>query len=422
MATVARLRWWIVGLVCVGTIINYIDRNALGVLAPHLTEELDLSTQEYSWVVAAFQVAYTVMQPICGAILDAVGLKSAFALFAVAWSIAGMGHAFAGGWMSLAALRGLLGASEAAAIPAGIKAIGEWFGPKDRSVAVGFFNAGTSLGAMIAPPLVIWLTLTWDWRTAFLVTGSLGIVWAFAWWRLYESPHPHPALSPQERAVAAEALPAEPAPAVPFRALFRQRVFWALAIPRFLAEPAWQTFSFWIPLYLARERGLDLKGIALFAWMPFLAADLGGILGGYLSPFLMGRLKLGLLTSRAAGVALGAVLMIAPACVGLVHGPVAAIALFCVGGFAHQMISVLINTLTTDVFPRESLARANGLVGMMGWTGGLLFSLLVGALADRTGFGPLFGLLGVFDVLGAVVLFALLRPRSRDAAGPSAPL
>lgn len=416
MATVGRLRWWIVGLVCVGTIINYIDRNALGVLAPHLTDELDLSTQEYSWIVAAFQVAYTLMQPVCGAILDWAGLKAAFALFAVAWSLAGMGHAFAGGWVSLAALRGALGASEAAAIPAGIKAIGEWFGPRDRSVAVGFFNAGTSLGAMIAPPLVIWLTLTWDWRTAFLVTGSLGLVWAFAWWRLYERPARHPALSDAERARA----PAEPATgvAVPFRTLLADRTFWALAIPRFLAEPAWQTFSFWIPLYLAKERGLDLKGIALFAWMPFLAADLGGILGGYLSPFLMGRLKLGLLTSRAAGVGLGAVLMIAPACVGLVHGPLAAIALFCVGGFAHQMISVLINTLTTDVFPRQSLARANGLVGMMGWTGGLLFSLLVGALADRTGFGPLFALLGVFDVAGALVLFALLRPAARDRLSP----
>lgn len=417
MAAVARLRWWIVALICVGTIINYIDRNALGVLAPHLTKALDLSTQEYSWVVAAFQVAYTVMQPVCGALLDWAGLKAAFALFAVAWSLAGMGHAFAGGWMSLAALRGALGASEAAAIPAGIKAIGEWFGPRDRSVAVGFFNAGTSLGAMIAPPLVIWLTLTWDWRTAFLITGSLGLVWALAWWRLYESPTRHPALSEEERA----RVPASPTgePAVPFRSLLTDRTFWALAIPRFLAEPAWQTFSFWIPLYLAKERGLDLKGIALFAWMPFLAADLGGLVGGYLSPLLMARAKVGLLTSRAVGVALGAVLMIAPACVGLAQGPGAAIALFCVGGFAHQVISVLINTLTTDVFPRRSLARANGLVGMMGWTGGLTFSLIVGALADTTGFAPLFAMLGVFDVLGAVVLFVLLQPGRRDRLSPA---
>jgi ACS family hexuronate transporter-like MFS transporter len=417
MATLARLRWGIVALVCAGTIINYIDRNALGVLAPHLTGDLQLSTQQYSWVVAAFQVAYTLMQPVCGAILDAAGLKVAFALFAVAWSLAGMGHALAGGWVSLAALRGLLGASEAAAIPAGIKAIGEWFAPKDRSVAVGFFNAGTSLGAMIAPPLVIWLTLTWDWRTAFVVTGSLGLVWALAWWRFYERPDRHPALGEAERARA----PAAPGvvASIPFRALLADRTFWSLAIPRFLAEPAWQTFSFWIPLFLARERGLDLKGIALFAWMPFLAADLGGVLGGYLSPALMARFRMGLLTSRAAGVALGAVLMVAPACVGLVAGPYAAIALFCIGGFAHQMISVLINTLTTDVFPARSLARANGLVGMMGWAGGLLFSLLVGAMADRTGFGPLFGLLGVFDVAGAVVLFALLRPGRRDRLSPA---
>jgi len=416
MATIARLRWWMLALVCGGTILNYVDRNALGVLAPHLTEELGLSTAEYSWVVAAFQLAYTVMQPICGAILDAAGLKAAFALFAVAWSLAGMGHALAGGWLSLAVFRGLLGASEAAAIPAGIKAIGDWFAPRDRSVAVGFFNAGTSLGALIAPPLVIWLTLTWDWRTAFVVTGGAGLIWALAWWRLYDSPERHPALAPTERAAAAAALPAERAPRVPFRALLRQRVFWALAIPRFLAEPAWQTFSFWIPFYLARERGMDLVGIALFAWLPFLAADLGGILGGYLSPLLMGRFRLGLLTSRAAGVALGAVLMIAPACVGLALDPMTAIALFCVGGFAHQMISVMINTLTADVFPRQALASANGLVGMMGWTGGLLFSLLIGALADRTGFGPLFGLLGVFDVAGALVLFALLQPQRRDAA------
>jgi ACS family hexuronate transporter-like MFS transporter len=160
---------------------------------------------------------------------------------------------------------------------------------------------------------------------------------------------------------------------------------------------------------------MDIKQIALFAWLPFLAADAGGVLGGYFSPFLM-RLRVGLLTSRAIGIAIGGVLMIAPACVGLVAGPYAAIALFCVGGFAHQAISVLLNTLTADVFPQESVGRANGLVGMAGWSGGLLFSLLLGAFADTVGFGPLFGLLGVFDVLGAIILFALLRPARMDLA------
>ena len=416
MRTVRSLRWWIVGLVCVGTILNYLARNSLGVLAPQLTHDLGLTTQQYSWVVGAFQLAYTVMQPICGAIIDSLGLKIGFALFAVAWSLANMAHGLAGGWLSLALFRGLLGVSEAAAIPAGVKTVSEWFLPKDRSVAIGYFNAGTSLGAMIAPPVVIWLSLAYGWRSAFVATGAVGLVWALAWYLLYDGPARHRALRPEERERAAAALAAEPKVArVSTITLLRQRVFWAIAIPRFLAEPAWQTFSFWIPLYLANERGMDLKQIALFAWMPFLAADAGGILGGYLSPFLMKYMRVGLLTSRTAGVSLAALLMIGPGCVGLVASPYMAIALFCIGGFAHQIISVLINTLTTDVFPRDAVARANGLVGMFGWAGGLGFSLLIGALADNVGFAPLFSLLGVFDLVGAVVLFLLLRPIRLDA-------
>jgi ACS family hexuronate transporter-like MFS transporter len=415
MATLKRLRWWIVALVCVGTILNYLARNSLGVLAPQLTDELGFTTQQYSWVVAAFQVAYTVMQPVCGAIIDSLGLKVAFALFAIAWSLANMAHGFAGGWMSLAFFRGLLGLSEAAAIPAGVKAVSEWFPAKDRSVAIGFFNAGTSLGAAIAPPIVIFLSLAYGWRSAFVVTGAVGLVWAAAWYVLYDPPAKHRALSPEQRALAPSVVEASTQPPLTFAALVRQRNFWALAIPRFLIEPAWQTFSFWIPLYLARERGMDLKEIALFAWLPFLASDAGGILGGYLSPFLMKTFRQGLLTSRVTGFTLGAVMMIAPASVGLAFSPYLAIALFCIGGFAHQMLSVLLNTLTTDVFPRESVARANGFVGMCGWTGGLLFSLLVGALADTVGFGPLFRLLAVFDIMAAIILFAVLRPMRLDA-------
>ena len=302
MTTLKRLRWWIVLLVCVGTILNYLARNSLGVLAPQLTHDLGFSTQQYSWVVASFQIAYTVMQPICGAIIDSLGLKVAFALFAVAWSLANMAHGFAGGWMSLAFFRGLLGLSESAAIPAGVKAVSEWFPAKDRSVAIGYFNAGTSLGALIAPPVVIGLSLAYGWRSAFVVTGAIGLVWALAWYLLYNPPTKHRLLSPEERALAPAIVEPASGASLPIRELLRLRVFWSLAVPRFLIEPAWQTFSFWIPLYLARERGMDLKHIALFAWLPFLAADAGGILGGYLSPFLMKHFRLGLLTSRAGGI------------------------------------------------------------------------------------------------------------------------
>jgi ACS family hexuronate transporter-like MFS transporter len=411
------LRWWIVGLVCLGTIANYLARNSLAVLVPQLKTTLGFTTQEYSYVVAAFQLAYTVMQPVCGWIIDRLGLRLSFALFAIAWSVIGAVHGTAGGWRSLAAFRGLLGLTEACAIPAGVKSVAEWFPGKERSVAIGYFNAGTSLGAMLAPPLVVWLALHYNWRVAFAVTGLLGIPWAAAWWVFFRTPADHPALGAAERdLIVAGRAAGKQVRRAPARQIVKRRGFWAIAIPRFLAEPAWQTFSFWVPLYLATDRHVDLKGIALFAWLPFLAADLGGILGGYLSPFLMSRCGLSLVGSRVAGVGIGAVLMIGPGCVGLAGTTGMAIALFCFGGFAHQIISGLLNTLTTDVFAQSEVATANGFTGMASWTGGLLFSLLVGAQVEHMGYEPLFACLSVFDLLGAAILVALLRPQWRATA------
>ncbi len=404
MGRVKHLRWWIVALICFGTIANYLARNSLGVLAPQLKASLNMTTQHYSYVVGAFQLAYTVMQPVAGAIVDRFGLRTGFALFGVAWSAANMLHALAGGWLALAFFRGLLGLAESAAIPSGIKAIAAWFPARERSVAVGWFNAGTSLGALIAPPIVVAVTLWADWRVAFIVTGAVGLVWAAAWYAFYREPAEHPSITPEEQAMIALDRPDMPARRASPRQILHSARFWVLAVPRFLAEPAWQTFSFWIPLYLATERGMDLKQIALFAWLPFLAADLGGVLGGYLSPFLMRQVGMGLIRSRVSGIAFAAVLMIAPGCIGLAASPYMAIALFSVGGFAHQMISVLINTLSADVFTPEEVGTANGFIGQAGWVGGLLFSLLIGQFADTVGYGPLFGALAVFDLIGAAVL------------------
>ena len=388
-------KWGVVALISLGTILNYLSRNALGVLAPTLKAQLGFSTAQYSYVVGAFQLAYTLMQPVCGLVIDLVGLRLGYALFAALWSAAGMMHGTASGWLSLAGWRAALGFSEAAAIPAGIKAVGEWFPVEQRSVGVGWFNAGTSIGALLAPPVVIGLSLAFGWRAAFVATGAAGFIWAALWWLVYRSPEDAPPAPRPSRMAIKE-----------MSAIARRPAFWSIAVPRFLAEPTWQTFSFWVPLYLYQVRHMDLKSIALFAWLPFLAADLGGVFGGYLSPFLVRRFGTGLIRSRVAGVCLGALLMIAPGCIGLARDAYWAIALFCVGGFAHQMISGLINTLTVDVFPAETRAGANGLVGMAGWTGGLLFSLAVGALSDTIGFGWLFACLAVFDILGAVVLIA----------------
>ncbi len=392
----AAFRWGVVALISLGTIVNYLSRNTLAVLAPQLEMTLHFGVREYSYVVAAFQLAYTLMQPVCGFVLDRLGLRFGFALFALLWSGAGLLHAAANGWPALAVLRGGLGASEASAVPAGMKAISEWFSGADRSKAVGWFNAGTSLGAMLAPPLTVGLTLAYGWRSAFVVTGAMGLVWAGLWFALYRSPTNVQAAGPLESPRAG-------------LAILRQRRFWALAAPRFLAEPAWQTFNFWTPLYLATERHWDLQHIALFAWAPFLAADLGGVASGYLSPALLPLFRFDLLKARTATMWIGAIMMIAPGCVALTGNAYGAIALLCIGGFAHQTISVTINTLSADLFASRELATANGWVGSAGWGGGLIFSLLIGQVVKTTGFGPLFACLGVFDLVGAAVLMILLK-------------
>ncbi len=403
----ARVR--ILALVMVGTIINYIARNSLGVLAPQLKADLHFTTAEYSYVVGAFQLAYTVMQPIGGLLIDRLGLTVGFALFALAWSLANMAHGFARGWLSLAAFRGLLGMAESVVIPAGMKTIGEWFPDRERSIATGWFNAGTAFGAVLAPILAALVARIWGWQAAFVATGFLGLVFAFAWFRLYRSPGVASYVSAGELSAIRAGQRPVPVTSTSIGEIVRTPRFWAIAVPRFLAEPAWQTFSFWVPLYFAKERGWDITQIAMFAWVPFLAADAGGILGGYLAPWLQRWRGLRLEDSRIAGICIGAVVMIAPGCVGLAASPYVAIALLAAGGFAHQAISVLINTLSADVFPKENIAKANGLVGMAGWTGGLLFSLAIGQLADSVGFAPLFACLGVFDLLGAIWLVALRR-------------
>ncbi|MDR3440992.1 MFS transporter [Telmatospirillum sp.] len=416
------MRWWIISLICLGTVINYLARNSLGVMAPTLKTELNFTTQQYSYVVFAFQWGYTIMQPVCGYIVDFLGLKAGFALFAVLWSVANCFHGFATGWLSLAFFRGALGLTEAAAIPSGIKAVGEWFPSKERSVAVGWFNAGTSLGAMLAPPLVIFVQIHYSWRAAFFVTGALGFFFAALWWLFYRSPKDHPCLTSSERdyitagqnppVLTADGRPEKPK----VGQILRSKRFWGIAIPRFLAEPAWQTFSFWIPLYLSTVRGMNIKEIAMFAWLPFLAADMGGILGGYMCPFFMKHFKMRLVNSRLAGIAVGAVCMIGPGCIGLVSDVYTAIGLFCIGGFAHQIISALLNTLSADVFESQEVATANGLTGSAAWIGGSTFTLIVGALAETIGYNPLFVCLSVFDLVGACVAITLLRDRSKRQA------
>lgn len=405
------LRWWIIGLVTLGTILNYLARSTLSVAAPTLKAEFDMSTEQYSWVVLAFQASYTVMQTVAGSVLDAVGTRLGFFIFAIGWGLSNMAHGLAVGWQSLAFFRGLLGATEAAAIPAGAKTVATWFPPRERALATSLFQMGTSVGNMIAPPLVAFCILAFHWQAAFYVTGALSLLWAIMWWFGYRDPAEHPCLSDAERAVIAEGRSDEIVGKPTTRKdVLKSRSFWAIAVPRFLAEPAWQTFNFFIPLYLVAVWKLDLKEIALWAWLPFLAADFGSLAAGLLPSWLMKR-GASLLSSRKVTMTIGALCMIGPACIGLATSPAMAIALFCVGGFAHQMLNGALITLCTDVFDSRTVGTASGMAGTSAWVGGMLFTLLIGQSADQFGYNPLFVALAALDLVGAAVLWALLRER-----------
>ncbi|MDN4622636.1 MFS transporter [Pantoea agglomerans] len=418
---IKNLRWWMLGMFLLGVTVNYITRNSLGILAPELKNSLHMTTEQYSWVVAAFQLAYTLFQPICGWLIDVIGLKMGFLICALIWSVTCLLHAGAGSWLHLALLRFVMGASEAAATPANAKAIGDWFPKKERPVAAGWAGVGFSIGAMLAPPIIYVAHITFGWQGAFLLTGGLGLLWVALWWWGYHSPKSHPRLSDEERAfinqdneAIGEKLPFFTA----LKVIGKEKKFYGIAIPAFLAEPAWAVLSFWVPLYLANERGMDLKQIVMFAWLPFLAADLGSVASGYLTKIYVRWFGLTRVNSIVASSVTGALLMVSLALMTLVKDPWLAIALISVGGFGHQVISCMLSALVVERFDRRQMATVNGMRGSCAWIASFIFSLIIGVTADTIGFNPLFVAMGFFDLIGAVFLVMLVAERRQRPANP----
>ena len=406
------------GLLMVGSTVNYLTRSTLSVASANILKDLHIAEQQYSWIVSGFQGAI-MLQPICGFVLDTLGLKLGFAIFATAWSFICMSHGFAGSWQTLFGLRALLGFAEGSANPAGMKATSEWFPATQRGLAGGFFNMGASLGSMLAAPLVAWAILTHSWQFAFVLTGGIGLIWVTLWLAFYDSPATHKALSPQERdyIVAGQEthLAGEGRPSI--AKIVSQRNFWGIAIPRFLADPTWGTLTLWLPLYLTTVRGFDLKQIALFAWLPFLAADLGCLCGGTISIALQKYAGMRLIDSRRSAFTVGALMMIGVAFAGTVQSPYVAVGLLSLAGFAHQTLSVTVITMASDLFKRSEVATVAGMAGTCGNAGVLVFSLLMGALVTQIGYSPFFIGLAALDLIGAVVLWTVVRER-RDEAMP----
>jgi MFS transporter, ACS family, hexuronate transporter len=404
------VRWTIIALFVVAMVINYLARSILGVAAPAIMAEQAISSAQYSWITGAFQLGI-MFQPVAGYLLDVIGLKLGFTLFVAAWSLITVGHGLASGWVGLAGLRGALGLVEGSAQPAGMKVVAEWFPARERGVAGGIYQIGASFGAVFAPPLVAWAIFHHSWRAAFFVAGGLGLVWVAAWLFWYAPPARHRRLSPAERALIVEgqeAALAQRRRRPPLGELLRRRNLWAIAGARFLADPVWGMLSLWMPLYLVQARHFDLKQIALFAWLPFLAADLGCLFGPAVVAWLQRR-GVGLIDARRGAFTLGAVLMTGMIFVGTVTSPVAAVALLCLGGFAHQTLSVTVITMVSDLFPQDQVATATGISGTAANLGVLIFTLVLGSLVDQVGYQPFFILLGLLDLLGAVLLWTNIR-------------
>ena len=404
-----------IGLIMLGSVINYLTRSTLSVAAPTLKTQLGIDEQHYSWIVSTFQGAI-MLQPLCGYVLDVIGLKSGYALFAIAWSIISMAHGLAHNWQMLAGLRGLLGLAEGSANPAGMKATSEWFPAQERGLAGGVYNIGASFGSMLAPPLVAWAILQYNWQMAFVVTGALGLVWVVVWLLFYQSPEKHAALSTEEAQYIASGQEKHlqndgTRPSI--WSLLQRRNFWGIALPRFLADPTWGTLTFWMPLYLSQTRGWNLKQIALFAWLPFLAADIGCIFGGTFSLWLQKYWGISLINARRAAFTLGAITMLGVGFVGFVKSPYAAIALLSLAGFAHQTLSVTVITMSSDLFKKNEVATVAGMAGTFGNAGLLIFSLLIGALVLKIGYTPFFVCLGLLDIVGAVILWTVVKERQQ---------
>ena len=358
------LRWVTIALIMVGAMVNFLSRQTLSIAAPTVIADLHITTQQYGWITSAFQGGI-MLQPVVGYVIDVLGVKSGFALFAFLWSVICMLHGFAGSWQALASLRGLLGFAEGAFSPGGLKVVSEWFPAKERGLAGGLYNIGPSLGSMLAPPLVAWAILNYSWQASFVIVGLISLAWVALWLLVYRPVRQHPGLSAEERdyiVSGQEAFLQADGEKPSILPILKRRNFWGIALPRFLADPTWGMLTFWLPLYLITVRHFDLKHIALLC----LAAVSGGGSGLHLRRqrgVLLQKRGVDLIDARRWAFTLGAFMMIGVAFTGVVKDPLMAVALISLAGFAHQTLSVTMITMASDLFPRNEVGTVAGMAG-----------------------------------------------------------
>ncbi len=403
-------RWQICGLLFFASTINYIDRQVIGILKPTLQTEFGWSESDYGWIVFSFQAAYAIGMITAGRVIDRIGTRLGFALAVVFWSVAGMGHALASSLTGFIVARFALGLGEAGNFPAAIKTTAEWFPKRERAFATGIFNSGTNIGALLTPIAVPFLTINYGWQTAFIATGALGFFWVAAWWFLYRRPEEHRQLSKAELALIQSDPPDTQTTAIPLKKLLPYRQTWAFAIGKFLTDPIWWLYLFWLPDFFNKKFTLDLKTVGLPLVVVYLATSVGSIGGGYLSSFFIRR-GWSINAARKTAMLVCALCVVPVAFAPQVENLWTAVAILSLAAAAHQGWSANLFTLASDMFPRRAVGSVVGIGGMAGAIGGMLIAVVVGAILQATGSYILIFLIASSAYLIALAIIQLLAPR-----------
>ncbi len=411
-APAGRLRWYVCGLLFYATTVNYMDRQVLGLLKPVIQKELHWTESDFSSIIFGFQLAYALMMPIAGRMIDWLGTRIGYTAAVIVWSSAAMMHSLARNAFQFALVRFLLGLGEAANFPAAIKTVADWFPNKERALATGIFNSGSNIGALIAPLLIPAVAAHFGWRMSFLATGALDVLWIILWLTTFRTPRQHKSITSAELQYIESGQSAEPARRIPYTRLLRERAAWAVLLGRFFTDPVWWFYLFWLPGYLNLKYGLDLQHLGPPLVVIYLAADIGSVGGGWISSHLQKR---GWTANRARKTTLlGAALAVVPvASIMFTGGNLwLTVGILGLATAAHQAWSANLYTLASDSFPRSAVASVIGLGGFGGSMGALLVAKLIGWWLDRShdSYGPLFVVAGTAYVVAFLVV-QLLVPR-----------
>jgi MFS transporter, ACS family, hexuronate transporter len=420
--TIPSLRWWIGGLLFVSTVINYIDRQTLSVLAPFLKEDYHWSNTDFAWVVISFRIAYAIGQTLSGRFLDRIGTRKGLTISVFFYSISAMVTSFASGLRSFCVFRFLLGAGESANWPGATKAVAEWFPKRERGWAVALFDSGSSVGGAVAPFLVFWLYHTFGgWRLTFVITGTLGFLWLIAWRLLYHPPETHPRISESEKRMIlldkADSIKASSSSStVRWTHLLRLPQTWGVIFGRSLTDPVWFFIADWFAIYLV-AKGVKLEQGLLVFWIPFVAADLGNFFGGGVSSWLIRR-GWPVVKARKALVVFGGLGMCLLSLTVLTFNPLVLSVLFGFSTFAYASFSTMVLVLPSDLNPSQSVATVSGMAGTGAGLGTILSTYLIGYVSDHYSFEPILIAASLIPLVAMVLVLSLIRNSTSGDSNP----